>query len=412
MPRPLEDSMSTMMKTTGRVFGIVGMLGLFACTQACNSQENANVSVKSGVNTTGCTDEQLKASGGICTSGMTTGGKTGERQTTGPTPPAGYTVRWSLCKYFHTNETNDLRNNSRIVQIDETNDGKQYPLSPNYMKVPLIDPDDDRATVVWGNVDDVINETVQFKGKPLVTKTVYPGMKGADPYTLNRIGKVERALKIGQAVLWKGRIWTVTSANLGQAVAFNHPKYGPGLAYEDHCYRSAKAQGADTAGRVASGTELSALCVVEDNLAEYNAISYYGWKQIYNWATAKVPMANNPEGHYHPDFCANVEKDASSSGVFWYTQFSAAMNDMNGTERDDTGIYFAGEDFCHMMVSGGYEVPAAKRPATRSTPYPGSITKSSYLLWRPVNMSLTIANDTEAVVYDAYEAEPVAPAEY
>lgn len=403
--------MSTMMKTTGRVFGIVGMLGLFACTQACNSQEDANVSVKNGVNTTGCTDEQLKAGGGVCTTGMT-GGTNAERQTTGPRPPAGYTVRWSLCKYFHTNDANDLRNNSRVVQIDETNDGKQYPLSPNYMKVPLIDPDDDRATVVWANVDVVINETIQSKGKPLVTKTVFPGMKAADTYTINRIGKVERALKIGQSVIWKGRVWTVTSANLGQAVAINHPKYGPGLAYEDHCYRSAKAQGADTAGRVASGAELSALCIVEDNLAEYNAISYYGWRQIYNWATSKVPMANDPSGHAHPDLCSSVAKDASSASVFWYTEFSAAMNDMNGTERDSSGGYYSGEEYCHMLVSGGYEVPGAKRPATKSSPYPGTIQKSSYVLWRPVNTSLTIANDVTPPAEDPYEPAPVPASEY
>lgn len=401
-----------MMKIASRVFGVAGMLGLFACTQACNSQEDASVSVKSGVKTKGCTDEQLKAGGGICpVNDFGTGGKTGQRQTTGPTPPSGYTVRWSLCKYWHVNEDNNLRNNSRVYQVDETNDGNNYPLSPVYMKIPLVDPDDDQMPVVWAKVDSVINETTAAKGKPLVVSTYYPSIKNPrNQFIANRIGKRERALKIGQAVIFKGKVYTVASEDLGQAVAFNHPRYGAGLAYEDHCYRS-KAQGTDTAGRVASGSELSALCILEDNLAEYNALSYYGWRQIYNVATAKVPMANNPEGHAHPDLCSSYEKD-SVSAAFYYTETSAALNDMNGTERDASGGYYAGEDYCHMIVSGGYEVPGSKRPATRSTPYPGSITKTSYLLWRPVNTSLSIANDVAPAVEDVYEAEPVPASEY
>jgi hypothetical protein len=170
-----------------------------------------------------------------------------------------------------------------------------------------------------------------------------------------------------------------------------------------------EATTSDTAGRVQSGQELSALCLVEDAQQEYNAIGPNGWKQLYNWVDREVCMRNSPNAHPHPDFAQPTR--LLSDGGACYTGFSASLNDMNGTERDASGNYYQGEEYCHMIVSGGYEVPAAKRPATRSSPYPGSVMTGSYLAWRPVNTSLNIANE-KAPSGDPNQDEPARPADY
>lgn len=167
-----------------------------------------------------------------------------------------------------------------------------------------------------------------------------------------------------------------------------------------------RAGASDTSGRVASGSELSMTCVVEDNLAAYNNIGPNGWKPLYNWADGEVCMRNHPDAQPHPDF-PTLTRFLANGGAC-YTGLGAALNDPNGTERDSSGGYYQGTEYCHMVVSGGYEVPAAKRPATRSTPYPGSVQTSSYLLWRTVNYSLDIANSKPP----SYDGEPVPPAEY
>jgi hypothetical protein len=169
------------------------------------------------------------------------------------------------------------------------------------------------------------------------------------------------------------------------------------------------ARTSDTAGRVAPGQELSRTCLVEDNLAAYNAIGPNGWKPLYNWTDGEVCMRNHPDTRPHPDF-PELTRLLPDGGAC-YTGLGAALNDPNGTERDASGGYYAGEEYCHMVVSGGYEVPAAKRPGTRSHPYPGSIQTGTYLVWRTVNYSLDIANTKPPSAY--YEGDPTPPqAEY
>jgi hypothetical protein len=107
-------------------------------------------------------------------------------------------------------------------------------------------------------------------------------------------------------------------------------------------------------------------------------------------------MANGPNGRPHPDLASLVRSYASSGSgpddTFCYTGYGAALNDINGAERDWLGQYYPGEGWCHYIAVNGFEVPAAKRPATRRLPAPGRVDTSSYLLWRPVNPNVAIAN--------------------
>ena len=158
------------------------------------------------------------------------------------------------------------------------------------------------------------------------------------------------------------------------------------------------ARKADTAGRVAEGMQLASICVVEDLGAEYNASSaVYGYMPLANYATKEVCSANHPYTHPHPDSDATVTR--LFTGGSCYLGSGAAMNDVNGAERGPTGEYlsydprYPGRAYCHMIVSNGYEVPAAKRPATKSLPAPGVVNEKSVIAWRPVNPNVVIAND-------------------
>jgi hypothetical protein len=155
----------------------------------------------------------------------------------------------------------------------------------------------------------------------------------------------------------------------------------------------------DTLGAVMEGYELARDCIVEEPLAQHNALTtvYPFWSPIYNYADREVCSANDPASTVfrHPDE-AVLTRSYSSTGsgtddTFCYTGFSAALNDLNGTERDQYGNYFIGAPHCHVMNNGGFEVPAAKRPATFSFPVPG-INARSLIAWRPVNPHVVIAN--------------------
>ena len=156
------------------------------------------------------------------------------------------------------------------------------------------------------------------------------------------------------------------------------------------CRKPKPVSAADTLGAIADGKELAETCVVEDPLASYNQLYAYGYFPIYNYATLPVCSSNDPDTSTHPDDAALVE--TLGDGVFCYGGYGAGLNDINGTERAENGHYLIGELYCHYLVVGGYEVPAAKRPATRSFPAPG-VNPKSPIVWRPVNPNVTIAND-------------------
>ena len=148
--------------------------------------------------------------------------------------------------------------------------------------------------------------------------------------------------------------------------------------------------GQDTAGLLVEGTELATTCVVEDVNQEYNVLSIYSFAPLVNYTDIEVCSVSNP----HPDNAQLTRTVTLASGAtaYCYTGVGAALNDINGTERASTGLYLTETEHCHMIVTSGYEVPAAKRPATRSLPAPGSVNFDSFIAWRPVNTNFDIAN--------------------
>jgi uncharacterized delta-60 repeat protein len=147
----------------------------------------------------------------------------------------------------------------------------------------------------------------------------------------------------------------------------------------------------DTIGTVTPGEELISVCPIEDIGQEYNAASgYYSmWMPILNHAMLEVCTSSNP----HPDDPELTRTISSCNGtVYCYRWRGAALNDINGTERDVFTNYYTGNTSCHVLQNGGFEVPAAKRPATRSLPAPGSVNVNTPILWRPVNPNVSVAN--------------------
>jgi len=203
-------------------------------------------------------------------------------------------------------------------------------------------------------------------------------------------------LKLGQVVVTRepdGSIlqWAISSDDLGDPVM---NQASGKLEYQDTCFRNPKTAGHDTSGYIAPGTELAPSCLVESLTQSYNAYSAYGYLPLVNHANLIVPTANNPEQNALPEIYATyLGFDGNSHS---YTGVGAALNDLNGTERDSYRNYYPYDIYCHMIISGGVEVPGAKRPATRSLPVPGVVDGKTLNVWRPVNLNLDIANDWES----------------
>jgi len=155
--------------------------------------------------------------------------------------------------------------------------------------------------------------------------------------------------------------------------------------------------GRDTTGWVAEGQELARSCALEDALGFWNVSSFiprynFEFFPLLNFADTEVCSADST----HPDGATLVRSyPRSGSGpddTFCYTGMGAALNDINGMERDAIGQYYLDAQHCHMIQNAGYEVPGAKRPATRTLPLPGSINTQSKIVWRPVNPNFSLAN--------------------
>jgi hypothetical protein len=297
-----------------------------------------------------------------------------------PTPPAGYVAKHSVCKNW-VEGTAKVRNNSRIVTI--RSDGT----------VPIM-----RAEPVPVNPSQLSNDNFRRIKAAALPENLVKGY-GVD----RRTGMVVRFFKIGQAIITKepdGTMvtWVLRTENLGPP-----EPYQGRLEYKDTCFRNPAMVGRDTAGWVAPGTELAVSCVVEDSNKEWNAYSAYGWSPLVNYATTQVATANDPVTHPHPDGATYAGPGA---GVFFYTGPGAALNDINGTERDAYMNYLPGERYCHMIISSGYEVPGAKRPATRTLPAPGIVNGKTVVTWKPVNPNVDIANDQAPISPDPIEPDP------
>ena len=86
-----------------------------------------------------------------------------------------------------------------------------------------------------------------------------------------------------------------------------------------------------------------------------------------NYATREVCSTT----HNSPDQVNAVYTGSPAPGVHCYRGEGAGLNDWNGSERDRDNRYLTGYGYCHVIWSGGYEVFAAKRPATINLPAPG-----------------------------------------
>jgi len=129
-----------------------------------------------------------------------------------------------------------------------------------------------------------------------------------------------------------------------------------------------------------AGYELAGACAVEQSLSASNAV----WgSYLVNFATKEVGTTSNP----HPD---GTPLGWTNGVNFYYKGQGAALNDINGSERDEYGNYLPGAERCHVVWSNGYEVPAAKRPSTGG--YPAKVNVNSPILWRNVDSRVGIAN--------------------
>jgi hypothetical protein len=140
------------------------------------------------------------------------------------------------------------------------------------------------------------------------------------------------------------------------------------------------------------GTDLAITCVVETAGAETNAavVDELGAPyRLRNFTTRHVGTSSL----VHPDAVTPTAVDLVR-GIAWYIGEGAALNDPGGHERDEDGVYFNSEVRCHLVtVAGGVQVPAAKRPNTRSYPPPGVVDVTTPLRWQVANPYVTIAND-------------------
>ena len=145
------------------------------------------------------------------------------------------------------------------------------------------------------------------------------------------------------------------------------------------------ASGRDAAGTM-TGTSLLFSCTLETLNAETNG----NCQPLRNVSTIPVCTSSNP----HPDGAEMLSADPQAN-VYCYRGAGAGLNDINGQERDERGVYLTGDgqyNPCHFVVSGGVGVPAAKRPATRSLPFPGSVRVDTPLRWRVYSPYVTVAN--------------------
>lgn len=179
-------------------------------------------------------------------------------------------------------------------------------------------------------------------------------------------------------------------ARMGQAVTLDGK---PGGNYviaskinTDGTVPALEPTGHDMAG-TPLGMELAGSCVAEDWNVPTNRTGY----QMDNWATLEVHTGKASPYDTGATLIRTYEYTSSSGSgtVYVYKGEGAGFNDPNGTERGQHGYYLNTTHSCHVGLSGGYEVMAAKRPATKG--YPARVDPLSPTVWRPVS-SLKIAN--------------------
>jgi len=98
--------------------------------------------------------------------------------------------------------------------------------------------------------------------------------------------------------------------------------------------------------------------MVETLLSSSNAAGV----PLRNFARTRVCTSSDP----HPDGAELIDY-AATRGVLLHRTWPG-MNDINGVEQDEHGNYITGKEASHVVLSGGFQVPAAKRPSTGGFP--------------------------------------------
>jgi hypothetical protein len=183
----------------------------------------------------------------------------------------------------------------------------------------------------------------------------------------------------------EGRRWAVVGQPVTRDGSLAHGAFIVGTTPDaDGSAPCIVSSGHDSAGTM-SGTDLAATCVQEVAGSETNASGLL----LRNYTTRFVGTTSVP----HPDALGAPVSFDPITGVAWYTGEGAAVNDMIG-ERDHNGTYYGQDWSCHLIVSGGVQVPAAKRPSTVSYPKPGFVNVHSRIRWQTMNPYVQIANDS------------------
>jgi hypothetical protein len=133
------------------------------------------------------------------------------------------------------------------------------------------------------------------------------------------------------------------------------------------------------------GCELAGAAVLETGKSSSNATGL----PLQHFCRLPVPTNSHP----HPDGAQLV--GGTCGPIFKYIGAGAALNDVNGREADETGHYYPGSAYAHVVWNSGYEVPAAKRPATYS--WPPLINQNSPIVWRAVQSGALIGSDLIAM---------------
>lgn len=317
----------------------------------------------------------------------------GEPESGPPMPPVGYEVKWSTCTRFIEGDA-PMLNNSRVVAV--AGDGTV----PLERAEPLPASSDNFRRVIVGKLPTKLlggqghyacdgrqangTDGIVATASSLTTEQPRDHQPPA-PVSFVKLGQVIAAREANGEVVQ----WVVASEPLGAPIKNDNGK----LEYQDTCFRNPNVAGHDTLGYLPPDSILAASCLVEELNQGFNAYSTYGYLPLVNYATLIIPTANDPATHALPD---NLATYLGFDGVnHLYTGWGAALNDINGAERDPYTEYYGSDIYCHFIVSNGLEVPGAKRPATRSLPAPGVVMSGTLNVWRPVNPNVDIANDWE-----------------
>jgi hypothetical protein len=133
------------------------------------------------------------------------------------------------------------------------------------------------------------------------------------------------------------------------------------------------------------GCELGGAAVLETAGSASNATG----QPLQHHCHLQVCTTSSP----HPD---GADPVGSADGpIFCYAGRGAALNDIFGHEADERRVYLPGTRFVHVVWSSGFEVPGAKRPATRAG-WPPAINPNSPIVWRPVYRYLKIGSELQA----------------